>query len=517
MKFALDTVSAKQMDEYTREKIGIPSLVLMERAALCVAENIMYQYPKNVHILCVCGAGGNGGDGIAVARILFQKGYATSILFLSKEEKAVEETKRQLLIARHLNIPFVIETELCFSSYDIIVDAIFGIGLNRKIEGKIANVINQINEASICNHKMKVIAVDIASGIDASNGECLGTAIKADETITFGYAKIGQMLHTGRMMSGKVSVVDIGFSEEALKKLKINTFYYEDEDRKQLPLRNQNGNKGTFGKVIVIAGRRNISGAAFLSAKACYRTGAGMVMVASEEENRVILQTLLPEMLFTPIDFRGMVFENALAEKIENWSTGIVIGPGIGTDEKARELCLKTFALLRKTNQFAIIDADALHIIGDVLREHRLFGLSEKLQFLTEILPEQCVLTPHLKELSYLLNIRMEEMKENLLDIAQDLSKGKITFVIKDARTLVAGNNQVYINTSGNEGMATAGSGDVLTGIISALVAQKMPYFNASCLGVYLHGLAGDKAKDSIGSYALMASNIIEYLPEVLF
>lgn len=518
MKWILNANQSKLVDKYTIEQVKIPSMVLMERAAVSVVSVIKEKLHKTDRILSICGTGGNGGDGIAVARILSEEGYAATILFLGKEENATEDTKHQLSIAKNLGVEVKYGYDEAFERYTVLIDAIFGVGLNREINGEVYDMISRINTCVEQDNRIKVYSVDIPSGVSADTGEVFGISIKAKETITFGYLKLGLCDYPGAVYAGNVTVASIGFAKSAPSVLGVNTFYYEEEDLENLPKREKGGNKGTFGKVLVIAGNENVSGCAYLSAKAAYKTGAGLVKVASATENRLILQSLLPELLFTGLNFRGMVFEDCrvMSEDIEKWSDTLVIGPGIGTGESARTLLLGVLSYLKESPKKGIVvDADAIHILGDLINEHSFSCLDEKLSFLKEILPDGSVLTPHLKELSYLFQISLDDIKKNRMAIAQKLSGGPFIFIMKDARTLVAGQSQVYVNTSGNDGMATGGSGDVLTGILAALIAQGMPIYEASCLSVYLHGFAGNTAKDRVGAYALIASDIIDSLPEV--
>ena len=317
-----------------------------------------------------------------------------------------------------------------------------------------------------------------------------------------------------------ISVVDIGFPELATTHSEIDTFYYEVEDLKQLPIRKNYSHKGTYGKVLVIAGSKGMSGAAYLSAKAAYRSGVGLVKVLTADANRVILQTSLPEALFAAYDEEGIDSKERQQKLLDDlsWATVIVIGPGLGQSQIAVEL-LET--VISKAKVPVIIDADGITLLSKLLDNHsqitKKLSIRNRVEYLTELLKEQTVLTPHLLELSRLLGISVSDIANNMIDTACQCSyNNKLIYAIKDARTIVTQSQNKYINISGNNGMATGGSGDVLTGIIAALIAQGMPPFDATCLAVYIHGLAGDIAMKEKGAYSMMASDIIASIEKVL-
>lgn len=507
MKYAVDSKGMKKIDNYAVEVIKIPALVLMERAAAEVAAVMKRWIKKTDRILAVCGSGNNGGDGIAVGRILSLQGYQVAILFIGDEQKITDQTKVQLDIARNLGI--TIENNK-LHEYNIIIDAIFGIGLSRPITGEQADIINDINR-----YDNLVFSVDIPSGISSDNGRIMNTAVKANHTITFGYQKQGLLLYPGAEYAGEITVADIGFPEVAMRQTESNTFYYEKEDLMKLPIRKNNSHKGTFGKVLIIAGSKGMSGAAYLSAKAAYKTGAGLVKIISSSENRVILQTQLPEALFGDYDREGhdlKEWEKELQASL-SWASVIVIGSGLGQSETAEQLL---GFVISHAKVPVIIDADGLNMLSG-----RLDGLSSevnsRLASLTEMLQEQTILTPHLKELSRLIGIPVSEILGNMIDTADQCSyNNKLIYAMKDARTVVTQYDSKYINLSGNNGMATGGSGDALTGMIAGLIAQGLKPYEASCLAVYIHGLAGDYAAGEKGTYSLMAGDIVESIEKVI-
>ncbi len=272
MRYLLDSKGMKEIDRISIDNFKIPALVLMERASLSVAKVILKNINSKDKILAVCGMGNNGGDAIATARILTDMGYKTDILLLGDENSLSNESKIQLEIAKKMELSILINTNI--KEYNIIIDGIFGIGLTRNVEGKFAEIINQINES-----ENTVYSVDIPSGICADSGKIMNYAIIADYTITFGYEKIGLTLFPGISNAGKIIIEDIGFPKKILKKAPFNTFTYTPEDLNLIPKRKDYSNKGTYGNVLIIAGSNNMSGACYLSAKAALMTGCGLVKI----------------------------------------------------------------------------------------------------------------------------------------------------------------------------------------------------------------------------------------------
>lgn len=510
MNYAVNSKQMKAIDDYTVKVLKIPALVLMERAALKVAEVVQKRVRKSDRILAVCGPGNNGGDGIAAGRILFLQGFHVAILFLGDESKATEQTKTQLEIARNLGITFENNNKL--PEYNVIIDAIFGIGLSRLVTGELEEFIHEIN------HKKGpriIFSVDIPSGISADNGGIMNAAVKADYTITFGLQKIGLLLYPGAEYAGDIIIADIGFPEVALKQAGLNTFFYEKEDLKYLPERKKDSHKGTYGKVLIIAGSKGMSGTAFLSAKAAYKTGAGLVKVLTSYENRVILQSILPEALYAAYDEEGLSPKNKEHEIMEaiDWASVIVIGPGLGRSDAAKELLSM---VLPKAKVPVIIDADGLNLLSETM-DPEYHDIGSRWNYLAKTLQEETILTPHVMEYSRLLGVPVSEISNNRIDtIDVNSYNSNLIVALKDARTIVTKPGSRYINISGNNGMATGGSGDVLTGIIAGLVAQDMPSFDAVCLAVYIHGLAGDIAASEKSFYSLMAGDIVDSIEKVI-
>lgn len=503
MHVAVNSEKMREIEYQTIEKIGISAMVLMERAAMEIVKRVQFHIKnKQERILCVCGIGNNGGDGVAAARILRCQGYAADILLIGQEERATAQLKEQLKIARNLqvNVLKVYPKQM----YTYIIDALFGISFHGKAEGEYEEAIKNINNRNEGNYK--VISVDIPSGVCADTGAVKGSAVIADETIAFGEIKIGTLLYPGTEYAGEVIRADIGFSNEVIMSLcHGNTFeYFLPEDIEALlPVRKAYSNKGSYGTVLIVAGSNEMAGAAYLSAAAAYHMGVGLVKVLTSREGVRLIQHLLPEavtLCYECDDIEGKVQEALSGTRV------VVMGPGIGKGKIAEKL----FKLIMKHCKVSLVlDADALNILS--------VNIQGNLNLLSDYLPAGTVLTPHLKELSRLMNRRVTDITGNLIDIAKQCTyNNEMVYVIKDARTIVASGESRYINLSGNDGMATGGSGDVLTGIIAGLLSGGLPPVPAARLGVYLHGRAGDLAAVHCGKYAMLARDIIHALASVL-
>lgn len=503
MKIIVDSAQMKQCDKNTIEYYKIPSLVLMERAALGVVEEIekCLEGPSGAYeILIVCGYGNNGGDGLAVARMLWQKGYRVVIVMPQEAGKVSKETKAQLEILEKYQIP--IGNRIPEREFDMIVDALFGIGLSRQLAGTYLEYVLEMNE--MCGKK---IAIDIPSGINADTGAVMGAGFRADLTVTFAFLKRGLLLFPGAEYAGEVVTKEIGIDRLSFLEGKPDTFCLEPEDLGAIPSRKVRSNKGSYGKVLTVAGQKNMAGAAFLSAKASYLTGAGLVKIVTEEENRIILQQLLPEaILHTYERVDGPVEEGTdvamdLMQSLD-WASVVVAGPGLGTGAQAAAVIHKILSYSRVP---VILDADGLNIAA----EHP--------QWLREA-KSTVIVTPHLGEMARLIQRDISEIQDEMLQTAKDFAEEyQVICVLKDARTITAvPEGFAWINLSGNNGMATAGSGDVLSGIIAGLAAQGMPPQYAASMGVYLHGLAGNARVSDRGNYGLMAQDILEGIVDVL-
>ena len=508
-------VSAKEMKEIDRrsiEEYGIPSLVLMERAALAVteaAEQLLRELPGRKlddktqgNVWAVCGFGNNGADGVAAARMLFLHGHQVTILLPAAEGHKSEEFELQLEIAKKLGIPICTAEDFIPGTCDLIVDGIFGIGLSRPVEGAYKELIDLVSE----QHHAKVVAVDMPSGVSSDTGAVMGCALKADVTVTFGEKKTGQALFPGRELCGRLIVADIGFVPEEEEKTKKHVLSHDKGDLKQIPKRRAFSHKGTYGKILIFAGGRNMAGAAYFSALAAYRTGAGLVKTVTVEENRAVLQERLPEAILStyerdwaeqyPEEFKEYIREQT------DWADVIVLGPGIGQEEYAKNM---VEAVLGSAYVPIIMDADAIN-------------LSARYPYLKGYFTENIILTPHLAEFSRLTEKTREEIREDPLTAAGEFSEQYgVTCVMKDAATVTARKDgKIFINESGSPALAKGGSGDVLTGVIAGLLALGMDDCEAASLGVYLHGLAGEAAAEMYGVHSVLAEETANCIGEVL-
>lgn len=570
-----DDVQMKEIDRRTVEEIGLPAIVLMETAAHAIVDETVALLEKcdagkKGRVLAIYGTGGNGGDAIAASRLLHCKGYRVDMMPAFPGKAMSETAGKELEIAKRIGVPEIIsgkanelvnkegskcnsetytdiaEQQEFFGDYSVIIDGIFGVGLSRDLTGEVAEIVDKINASSA-----KVLSADIPSGIHAGNGSVLGTAVKADVTVTFGERKIGQFAYPGKEYCGKVVVADIGFpkylTEQVCGSLSegqkpvsgVKAWMYGGNRKGLLPKRAERTNKGTFGKVMIFAGSKEVTGAAVLAAKAAYRSGVGIVQVVSAAECIDIIRTAVPEAMTVvlPENPTEETREKLRAEMSKAQS--VLAGPGIGQGDAAKKVLEWMIELADELNKPLVLDADAVNLISMRLREQidnggkntldfkdngeknstgkgRFNEAAERIRQLNSLLPKNTILTPHPKELSRLLGTAVSELLSAPIDIAKEcIYNSELIFVLKDAATIVAGNGELYVNTSGCNGMATGGSGDVLAGIIAGLLTNLEPS-EAATLGVYLHGLAGEKASEELGTRSMLAGDMLEAYPKVL-
>lgn len=487
-------LSAEEMsrcDKYTIEHMGISSPALMLRAAEAAAAELSAGGFDMRRVLIVCGSGNNGGDGIIMARLLKNRGYNVSLYFTANGHPSSEQLREELLKTKNSGVKFISDISE-FSDYTVIADAVFGTGLSRKISGTYADVIRAMEEAPA-----PVFSIDIPSGISSDTGAVMGCAVHAAKTVTFAFLKRGLALYPGAEYAGEIKICDIGVGTDALTSCPC-TAYERGDIPSILPVRTPDSNKGTYGRVLVIAGSRGMSGAAYLSALAAYRTGAGLVRIFTDEANLTILQTLLPEAIVTAYSGAGDAAEK-LAEAIE-WADSAVIGPGLGKSELSRLIVSETMSKIKVP---AVIDADALNII------------SEKESFVYPETP--VIITPHPGEMSRLTGTDTAEIKSDLPgNSGRYASEKGVVCLLKDARSVICGDGRMMINLSGCSAMAKGGSGDVLTGIISALAAQGVGAFEAASAAAYIHGLAGEAAAKKHGIRSSLAHEIAECISDII-
>ena len=521
--------TAQQMqraDQYTISEIGIPSMVLMERAALSIVEVLISEEIDLSKVLILSGPGNNGGDGFAVARILHQRGGSVTVFFVGDRDKMSADCEKQRSICEKLGVQIVDICEesakhITECSYTVIIDGIFGIGGSRPVPQEFTPIIDATN-MSTC----RKVSIDIPTGVCASTGAIFEQAIKADLTIAIQCEKRGTVLFPGCSYAGKVIPVDIGIETTYIEdygmldpyecnKLGINRHYifgkedlcftHEEGDvREYMPRRVANSHKGSYGKVLMIAGSEGMSGAAYLAGSAAYSVGVGLVQVYTASVNRSVIQTLLPEAIVITYD----EFDSRQLDGLLEWADGVCIGPGLGTSTVAEEILVHT---LQHAKVPMVIDADGINL----LKHHK--------NLLLEVKPP-CVITPHIKEMAHFIDCSVEDVKKNATQTLKNfVQKYPAICVLKDARTLVAEEGEVsfYLNTSGNNSMAKGGSGDVLSGVIIGLITNMHAFgpsgaYSGTCFGVYLHGLGGDRAREKSGCNSVLARDIIIGIEEVL-
>lgn len=495
MRYLVSGKEMKLLDQNTSSVFHVPELVLMEQAAMAFVRKLFLlkeEYHKNVQkVLILCGSGNNGADGLAIARLLMQEDWDVCACLCGEHAaqtiSSSYKAQKKICQAYHMRM----EQEIPKEEFDLVIDALFGIGLSRNIEGEFLDIILSMNEKSLWR-----VAVDISSGVHADDGAILNVAFKADDTITFSFGKTGQYLWPGSEASGRVSVVPMGITNASWLDRKPHLATLEEEDvGRLLPKRCDHTNKGTYGKLLIIAGSVNMAGAAALCARAAYRSGCGLVKVLTAEENRSALQIQIPEAILTTY---GTKIEESLVIEELKWADAVVIGPGLGTDKNAQKL---VHLVLKNCAVPLLLDADALNVISCeaeiLLRPH------------TEM-----IVTPHLGEMSRLTGDAVTLIQSRLVESAFTFAQTyNVICVLKDFHTVTAIPYALgYLNLSGNNGMATAGSGDVLSGIIGALLAQGMTADRAAPLGVFIHGLAGDRAAEKNGKRAMIATDLVEGL-----
>lgn len=480
----------RRIDKYTIEQIGIPAMVLMERAALAARERILHYCGEQGNgektVLVMAGTGNNGGDGLALARLLVETGFHVEIWIVGDETGASEQWRNQMGILEHFLVEY--SSKPLRDEYTILVDALFGVGLSRDLSGEYEQAVDIFN--GLKGHK---IAMDVPSGVDSDTGRILGRdSVRADETVAFGFCKRGLVLYPGCLAAGAVTVADIGMYSEEPDGVKPEMYALDERPEELMPMRCPWGHKGTFGKVLLIAGSVNMAGAAVLAARAAYRAGAGMVKVITPSENRVILQQAVPEALLGTAE--------DLAESMA-WADVIAVGPGLGNSREALRLLED---VLSGSSLPLLIDADGLNLLAEnpTLR----LRLSEQ-----GAAGRKIVLTPHVGELARLTRNELSDVKQDTAGCGKELAAElQAVVVAKDARTFICKTGEpVCVNLSGNSGMATAGSGDVLAGMIAGLIAQGMEPYRAACAGTYVHGCIGDREAARRGEHACMAGDLM--------
>jgi len=512
----MKVATAEQMQELDRKTIEnyrIPGILLMENAGRGATEAILTFFSdlQKKKVAIIAGKGNNGGDGFVVARHLMNHGISVKVFLLTdpKSLRGDAETNHYIfhrMKGEIIPVPSSKEYQKVkreIEKADLLIDAIFGTGLDAEVRGYYREVIDHLNTL-----RKPIVAIDIPSGLNANTGKPLGTAIRAMLTITFGLPKVGLLISPGTDYVGTLKVVDIGIPKNLVEEEKIQTHLIEEDEIRQFldTPRRPDTHKGDYGHLLVIAGSVGKTGAAAMVCEAALRMGAGLVTLAIPKSLNPIMEMKLTEVMTeplpeTPKQTLSLRAFNAILRLCEN-KKAVVIGPGLGTFKETHSLIQK---LIRTIDLPLIIDADGLNALA---AQPKLLPLPNR----------SIVLTPHPGEMARLIHSTPKEVQENRIGVCKNFSQSSHAFLIlKGYRTLiVTPRGEVYINPTGNSGMATGGTGDVLSGMIGGLVCQGFDILSSLQASVYLHGLAGDELARELGEKSLVATDIIRKIPALL-
>ncbi|WAM32280.1 bifunctional ADP-dependent NAD(P)H-hydrate dehydratase/NAD(P)H-hydrate epimerase [Caldicellulosiruptor naganoensis] len=500
--YVLTSQQMKEIDKKATAEIGIPEVVLMENAGFCVFEEIKKDFGclKDKKIAIFCGKGNNGGDGFVTARYLLEESKDVHIFIFGEEVTPSSKVFLQVLKNLGADIQKLNEeviTSLYQKKFDIVVDGIFGIGLTRDVEGLYKQVIEYINSS-----KAYVYSIDIPSGVCSDTGKIKGVAVKANKTITFMYPKVGNILYPGTHLCGKLIVKDIGIPKVLAENVNTKVLTKEELNLEKL-YRYPDTHKGDYGKVGVVAGSKFFPGASILCANACVKSGCGLCFLFSPAENVVTHNFRYPEIILMPVEskdgivtFEGFKKKEEFLQKLDV----IAFGCGLTQSEETEKILIH---ILKNFQIPIVIDADGLNVLAK----------SEELHSLLREYEACKILTPHYKEASRILGCDVDDVAKNPIDAALEISKRfDCVCILKSARTIITDSHKVFINVLGNPGMAKGGSGDVLTGIVSAMLSQGYDALDAAKLAVYLHSLSADILLERKTVQTILPSEIIENL-----
>lgn len=493
MKKIFNAQQTKELDATTIEEQNITSIQLMERASLALFEALIKQLKKDSPVIVFAGNGNNGGDALALSRMLLAVGYKVDVYFIGESKKISSDCKQNRDVLNQLiEIKQIVsESQIpSLTACDQVIDGLLGIGSNRPIEGLLFKLIQTINKS-----EAKVYSIDMPSGLYAENneGNDLHTVVQADVVLTIQYPKLALLLPQEEPILKQIQIIDIGLSEYKMQTLLSNYYFIDREDIKQrIKSRAVFSHKGTFGHALLIAGSYGKIGAALLAAKACLRTGVGLLTVHLPQKGVDILQTAIPEAMVS-IDQNNEFVTNVSNIDLTKYTLGV--GPAIGEENETKKML---FRLFETTNNPMVIDADALNLIAsdDQLRKR---------------IPDNSILTPHPTEFERLIGFKCKNSYERLLLAKEYANKNTVYMILKGAYSaIITPTGEVYFNPTGNPGMATGGSGDTLTGIVTSLLAQKYTPLDAAIVGTYLHGLAGDIASNKFSEQSMLPSDLID-------
>jgi hydroxyethylthiazole kinase-like uncharacterized protein yjeF len=499
--FVVSNQEMRQIDRYTADVLGIPAIVLMENAGRVVADEVVKRGPF-ANICVVAGKGNNGGDGLVAARHLKQKGFNVSVVVCADKDRLAGEAKTNYQAAVHWGIPIFHWTDPGNSeaaeqirSSDCVVDALLGTGTTRSLDGVYRLAVDAVNKSSAY-----VISVDIPSGLQADTGETLGGCVQADVTVTLAFPKRGMYLYPGASCTGEVVVGDISIPEVAALRAGVAVRLVTGKwVASRMPLRPADSHKGTFGHVAVVGGDRSMTGAALLSAAAAYRTGCGLVSLYVAEDDLPLYTHRYPETLLHIVRAQQRYNAKSLLDFLDG-KQAVVIGPGLKRfDGDAAWL----EQIVREYGGTLVLDAGALDILASDWNRWKPRSSS-------------LIVTPHPGEMARLLQKHTGEIQADRLGAARELATLlEAPVILKGAYSICAWpGGEIWVNTTGNSGMATGGTGDVLAGMVASLCAQGLEPGVAASAGMFLHGLAGDLACGARNSRALLASDMIEAIGE---
>ncbi|PKV67415.1 NAD(P)H-hydrate dehydratase [Pontibacter ramchanderi] len=492
----LSAQQTREADAQTIREEGIASDELMERAARAFVGWFENKFTPEQPVFIFCGPGNNGGDGLAVARLLHQRLFDVQLYLVNDGNQTSPDFQLNLERLPHEVPPHHIHSKTDLPTIPdkaCVIDALFGTGLSRPVTGLYAEVINWLNQHSHCT-----VAIDIPSGLYTDKQTpAEGAIVQAQHTVSFELPKLAFFLPQHEQFVGEWHTVPIGLSPAYLAEAKSNFQYVTQQEMQQLiKPRTKFSHKGSYGHALLLCGGYGKMGAAVLAARACLRSGVGLLTVQAPAIGYDVLQTTVPEAMFLPDNNRKYL--SRLPESMEKFNA-IGIGPGIGTERLTKTLLGQ---LLATTNLPLVIDADAINLIAS----------SDKLK--AQLPKGKVIFTPHPKEFERLV-CKSNNEYERLEELREFCRVYQCYLVLKGSHSAIATpEGDIYFNTTGNSGMATGGTGDVLTGILTALVAQGYPLKEACLLGVYLHGLAGDLAKETVGEISMIASDVIQFLPQ---
>jgi NAD(P)H-hydrate epimerase len=507
----LTAAQSRELDRLSQQKYGVDSYALMTNAGDAVARTIARRWPKAMvrGVLVVAGKGNNGGDGLVAARRLHQTGERVRAVLLARRTDLRGDAARacnDLAAVGGLIIEITDETALAAAmsteQAGVIVDAIFGSGLNAEVGGLARRAIELINAAEAA-----VVAVDIASGVNSDTGAIMGVAVRAAITVTFGFAKYGHVSYPGAALCGCLEIAEIGFAPEAIRDIAPHGRFLERPDVLALIRpRADNTHKGTYGHPLIIAGSRGKSGAALLVARGALRAGAGLVTAAIPESVAMIVAAGQAELMTEPLpDCTGHFDAPGSIERLEELASGktaFIAGPGMGASDDTRQI-VEWLTRSMPPDSPLLLDADALNVLAPIRQE--VFRAARG----------PVVLTPHPGEMARLLGVSTPEVNADRVVSARKLVEATGAGVLlKGARSvIVTPEREVFVNSSGNPGMGTPGMGDVLAGIIGALLGQGMSAADALKLGVFMHGYAADRLTARIGPAGYLAGELADELP----